>query len=203
MHSFNNNTTNITLIMIDKLVEIDKAVFLFFNSKNHELLDPLMLALSSYVLWGIVFVIFAALIFFRSKTHKIVPVVYYTAAVAISSLGTNLVKLVIQRPRPIHEEEWKGVIHNIEKYSAAYSFYSSHAATAFAIAMFAWLYFKTQKTYGAIAFVWAIGVSYSRIYVGKHYPGDVLFGTAFGLLCGYAGYRLLEKYLVKKEDSLQ
>lgn len=188
-----------TLIMIDKLVEIDRTIFLFFNSKNHELLDPLMLALSSYVMWGIVFAIFGAVLFFKSKVYRLASVIFYMAAVAISSLGTNLVKLIIQRPRPIHEEAWQGVIHDIEKYSAAYSFYSSHAATSFAIATFVWFYFKSQKVYGVVAFTWAVGVSYSRIYVGKHYPGDVLFGILFGLLCGYVGYRLLEKYNIKKE----
>lgn len=188
--------------MIDKLIELDKEIFLFFNNKNNDLLDPLMLALSSYVMWGIVFAVFGAIIFFKSKVYKAVSVAFYTVAVAISSLGTNLVKLIIQRPRPIHEESWEGVIHNIEKYSAAYSFYSSHAATSFCIAMFVWLSIKTQRIYGTIAFVWAFGVSYSRIYVGKHYPGDVLFGTLFGLLCGYVGYELLQRYIIKKENSL-
>lgn len=188
--------------MIDKLIELDKEIFLFLNSKNHDLFDPIMLALSSYVMWGIVFVIFGALIFFKTRSYKIASVAFYTSAVAISSLGTNLVKLIIQRPRPIHEESWEGVIHNIEKYSAAYSFYSSHAATAFCIAMFVWLSVKSERIYGAVAFVWAFGVSYSRIYVGKHYPGDVLFGILFGFLCGYIGYRLLEKFIVKKENSL-
>lgn len=188
--------------MIEKLVEIDKEIFLFLNSKHQTWLDPLMLALSSYIFWGVLFALFATFIFFKSEKSKIVSVGFYTVAVVMSSLGTNVVKLIIQRPRPIHEEEWEGVIHNIEKHSAAYSFYSSHAATVFCIAMFVWLFFKPQRIYGVVAFLWAIGVSYSRIYVGKHYPGDVLFGTIFGLLCGYVGYKLLEKFVLKKDNSL-
>lgn len=186
--------------MIENLVEIDKEIFLFLNSMNHQWMDPLMIALSSYILWGIVFACYGLLVFMNRKSHKVVSVLFYVVSVAISSLATNVVKLFIQRPRPIHEEVWEGVIHNIEKYSAAYSFFSSHAATAFCIAMFVTLSCKSKRIYGFIAFVWAFGVSYSRIYVGKHYPGDVLVGILFGFLCGYMGYRMLERYIERKDN---
>lgn len=188
--------------MIEKLVEIDKEIFLFLNSINHHWADTLMIALSSYTLWAIVFAVVGFLIYRSQKKYKIAAVLFYIGSVVTSTLLTNGLKLIVQRPRPIHEEAWHGLIHNIEKYSSAYSFFSSHAATTFCIAMFVSLCFRSQRLYRVVAFLWAFGVSYSRIYVGKHYPGDVLVGILFGTFIGYVGHKMLMKYIGKKENLL-
>lgn len=185
--------------MIDKLVEKDKEFFLFLNGKNQDLLDPIMLVLSSYELWWTVFIIFAiCLWYFAPKRAKLAPVSFYAGSVLFSTLFTNGLKLIIQRPRPIHETEWFGIIHNIESHSSAFSFFSSHAATTCCIAVFVFLFFKDKRYLGIIAILWALGVSYSRIYVGKHYPLDVFVGIIFGSLVGYMGYRLYQYFLKKK-----
>lgn len=185
--------------MINQLVELDKQIFLYLNSKNSGWLDPIMLILSSYELWTVMFILFGVIIFLCQKKYKIVSVIFYVLSVLLSTALTNLLKLIVQRPRPIHEEVWKGVIHNIEKHSEAFSFFSSHAATTFCIATFVFLVCKARRYFGYIAYVWAFGVSYSRIYVSKHYPLDVMVGTLFGILIGYVGYRLLTKYISSKE----
>lgn len=189
--------------MFETLIEIDKQIFLFLNSLNREWIDPLMLMLSSYISWTIIFSLLGLLIFLSEKKFKVVAVLFYIGSVATSTLVTNILKLIIQRPRPIHEQNWQGIIHDIEKYSAAYSFFSSHAATTFCIAMFVLLSVKTKRFIGILAVLWAFGVSYSRIYVGKHYPGDVLVGILFGSLIGYIGYigyRLFCRYATHKES---
>ena len=184
--------------MIEKLIDIDKESFLFLNSKHSSILDPLMLVLSSYEMWWTVFIVFGLCIWYNSKKEtRVKTLLTYGGAVLFATTFTNLLKLMVQRPRPIHEENWIGVIHNIEKYSSASSFFSSHAATTFCIAIFVLLYFKNKKYLGCLALLWALGVSYSRIYVGKHYPLDVLVGILFGVLVGYAAFKLLGR-LTKK-----
>lgn len=190
--------------MIERLVNADKELFLYLNSKHISVLDPLMLILSSYELWCFVFLLFAVLIWLRSREHKLSPVLFYGGAVAFSAAFTNGLKLIVQRPRPIHKSAWQGMIHNIEEYSAAYSFFSSHAATTFCIAVFVFLFFREKRFLGYMAVVWAMGVSYSRIYVSKHYPLDVLTGILFGSLIGYSGYLLLKRFRTRTNgDNVQ
>lgn len=188
--------------MIEKLIDIDKDFFLFLNSKHSSMLDPLMLVLSSYELWWTIFIIFGICIWFNGKKeNRIKTVLIYSGSVLFATAFTNVLKMLVERPRPIHEASWTGVIHNIEKYSSASSFFSSHAATTFCIAVFVFLYFKNKKYLGYLALVWALGVSYSRIYVGKHYPLDVLVGILFGCLVGYLGYNLLVRIQKKRAET--
>lgn len=188
--------------MFEYLIEIDKQIFLFLNGLNKSWADPVMLTFSSYISWTIVFVVLGVLIYFSQKKYRLQALFFYAGSVTASTVLTNALKLVIQRPRPIHEEVWTGVIHNIERYSEAYSFFSSHAATTFCIAVFTLLNVPHKRIYGVLALLWAFGVSYSRIYVGKHYPGDVLVGILFGSLVGYLGFRFYKRYVDRKESLL-
>ena len=185
--------------MIDWIITQDKGLFLYLNGKHIDVLDPIMLVLSSYTCWSIVFILFGVGIFFYQKQYKLSSVVFYALSVLASTVFTNLLKLVVKRPRPIHEQEWVGVIHDIEEYSDAFSFFSSHAATTFCIATFALLIFRAKKYVGYVAFAWAIGVSYSRIYVAKHYPLDVMVGIIFGIFVGVLGFKMLEKYISSRK----
>lgn len=126
---------------------------------------------------------------------------FYGGSVLFSTLFTNGLKLIVERPRPIHETVWEGIIHNIEEHSEAYSFFSSHAATTFCIAIFVFCFFKQKRYWGYLALLWAFGVSYSRIYVGKHYPLDVFVGILFGSLVGYLGYLLLQRFKKGNHDN--
>lgn len=187
--------------MLDKLIEWDQKLFLFLNSKNASWLDPVMLALSSYIGWIIVFVAMAAFIYFQAKHWKKTSAMFFMLSVGMSALLTNIIKLFIERPRPIHNVAWEGTIHAIERYSTTYSFFSSHSATTFTMAVFFLMVFAKDKAYkylGWLGIIWATGVAYSRIYVAKHYPGDVIVGILFGITIGIVGYKSLEYYRQKK-----
>lgn len=187
--------------MLDKLIEWDQELFLFLNSKNTAWLDPVMLALSSYIGWIIVFVAMALFIYLKAKSWKKTSAMFFMLSVGMSALLTNIIKLFFERPRPIHNEAWKEIIHAIEKYSTSYSFFSSHSATTFTMAVFFYLVFAKDKVYrylGWLGIIWATGVAYSRIYVAKHYPIDVMVGILFGITIGIVGYKSFEYYKKKK-----
>lgn len=189
--------------MLDKILEWDRALFLFLNGKNTPWLDPVMLFLSSYTDWVLASVVMTAIIYWKADGWKKTSTLFFLLSVAVSALLTNVIKLIIERPRPIHNELWEGSIHAIERYSSSFSFFSSHSATTFAMAVFFSLFFRNNKIYGIIAIAWATLVAYSRIYVAKHYPVDVLVGILFGTMIGILGYVMLERFKKRKDTPLK
>lgn len=185
--------------MLDKLRYWDEELFLFLNSKHSDWLDPIMLFLSSYTDWILACIIMSALIYFKAEVWKKTGVFFFLLSIGGSALLTNIIKLIIERPRPIHNELWEGTIHAIEKYSSSFSFFSSHSATTFTMAVFFFLFFRKRKAYGCVAILWATAVAYSRIYVAKHYPFDVMIGIIFGIIMGIVGYILFQRFKMKKE----
>ena len=108
------------------------------------------------------------------------------------SLSVVLFKDVFERLRPCHNPEFDGIIHLLEYKGGYFGFVSSHAANVFALATFTLLYLK-KRLYTILIIVWATLVSYSRIYVGKHYPGDVICGALFGILIALIIFYIFQK----------
>lgn len=183
--------------IIYRIIDKDKELFLFLNSKHVPWIDPFMLALSSYQGWVIVCLLMLVILYTNGGTRKKLVAAFYLMTVGLSALITKIVKEIVARPRPIHNEEWESMIHAIEKYETSYSFFSSHSATTFAMAVFFYLFFKHKRLYGVIALLWATIVAYSRIYLAKHFPIDIFCGIVCGIFCGIVGYRLYKYYLRK------
>lgn len=188
--------------MLQKIIEWDKELFLYLNSKHISWLDPAMLFFSSYICWILVCLLMVTIIYFRLEVWKKTTSIFFLLSIGMSALLTNLIKIMVERPRPIHNQDWIGTIHAIEKYSSSTSFFSSHSATTYTMAIFFLLVFRksTLKYYGYLAVIWATIVAYSRIYLAKHYPFDVLCGILFGITIGIVGYKLLEYYIKRKTE---
>ena len=187
--------------MLRKIIEWDKELFLYLNSKHMGWLDPVMLFFSSYHFWIIMCILMAVFIYYRLEVWKKTSVIFFLLSIGASALLTNIIKMMVERPRPIHNQDWTGAIHAIERYSSSTSFFSSHSATTFTMATFFLLLFRKtgSKYYGYLAIIWATIVAYSRIYLAKHYPIDVICGILFGITIGIMGYKLLEYYKNKKQ----
>ena len=112
---------------------------------------------------------------------------------------TNLFKYGIARPRPCHEADVMVAMRLVKSWcGGAYGYFSGHASNSMAVAIFSGFMLKYRFKY-LIYFliIWAIAMGYSRIYIGVHYPLDVLSGMIFGGLSGYMFYRF-EGYLHKR-----
>lgn len=192
--------------MLDKIIEWDKELFLFLNGMHADWLNPVMLFLSSYLCWILACLAMLAVIYFKSHSWKKITSLSFLLTVGMSALITNIIKIIIERPRPIHNADWQDLIHALEGTTdMSYSFFSSHSATTFSMAVFFALIMRKlqlSRIYGYAAVIWATAVAYSRIYVAKHFPLDVFCGILFGIGMGITGYVLLQHFIKSKSDKI-
>jgi len=184
-----------------ELIKFDKELFLYLNSKHTPWLDPIMSFLSSYIGLAIIAICILFYTAYRCWEWKWVVVTFALFTVGTTNLINNIVKIIIARPRPIHEEVFNDIIHAIEKYDAAYSFFSAHSSSSLALAVFVALATK-NRYFTAIVLLWGVSVAYSRIYVGKHYPLDIIVGMIFGSIMAFVGYILFNYYKAIKTGRM-
>lgn len=171
----------------------DTDLFSWINGKHVGWLDPIMQILSSSYSWIVLFILVAYFMIRRSRLWGIREILLIICIVVTNSVLNNVIKIIIKRPRPCHEEALESTIHLLEDCGTHYSFFSAHSSNAFCLAICTALFFR-NKYYSIIMISWAALVAYSRIYVGKHYPLDVACGILFGILMSIIGHYLLRRY---------
>ncbi len=172
--------------MLETIKSIDESLFLFLNAQHNSFFDPLMWLFSEKFYWVPLYV------WFLWKLYKRYPKHFWTVLIAIALMITasdqlcNLVKNNVMRLRPSQEPHLYSLVHVIHDYRGGmYGFYSSHASNAFALALFMITVFRGKWKYiMPISIIYAFLTAYSRIYLGVHYPGDVLTGAIIGSLLG-------------------
>ncbi len=181
---------------------IDTELFLFLNGLHNSFFDFLMYWLSNRLIWIPAYLFIIYLIIKRFKTKNgIFLILTLIAAVAISDqISVHFFKNVFLRYRPCHNLDIKHIVHLVnDRCGGQYGFVSSHASNFFTLASFVSLIFN-KKRVSFIMFFWAIAVSYSRIYLGVHYPLDILGGALLGTIIGFLSFVLVKKYLKLYND---
>ena len=130
---------------------------------------------------------------FKPKNrNRIFFILITTILIIFTDQSSNFFKDYFERLRPCHNPEISYFIRIVkEGCGGLYGFFSAHSANTFAFAMF--IYLNTKKNYRSymsFLFIWATIISYSRIYLGVHFPTDIIFGAVYGLLSGYLFYKL-------------
>ncbi len=184
--------------MIDFLTRIDTELFLFLNGLHTLWLDPVMTFISGEITWAPFYIILLYLVIKKYKKQSIVIIIGIILLVLCSDqVSSSFFKPVFERPRPCHNEVIKDLVYLPNGHcGGAYGFISSHACNTFALA--AYLTLLLRKHYSKIAwvmFTWATLVAYSRIYMGVHYPGDVIVGAAVGAIIGFVIGTLANKVI--------
>ncbi|MEQ9286327.1 MAG: phosphatase PAP2 family protein [Cyclobacteriaceae bacterium] len=181
--------------MIEWLNHIDQETFLFFNGLHVDWMDPAMLWITDKKTWIPFYVLLVGFIVYKKKWKSVWMFIAIALVITTADQFTSgFMKPFFERLRPCHQPLLEGLVYNIGKCGGQFGFASSHAANTFAIATFLWLCFVNQYKVFVWMFAWAVVVSYSRIYVGVHYPGDVLVGALVGMGCGYAVFWLYGKF---------
>lgn len=175
----------------------DRDLFLFLNGKHTPLLDFPMYAISTYLFWALCCIALIVFMVYRSRPWGKWAALFMMGGVVVNSLVNNLLKIAIMRPRPGYDPLIKDIMRQLEDPGSSYSFFSAHSSNSICLALFSALYFK-NKYYSFLAFVWALTIAYSRIYVGKHYPLDVICGLLFGLVTGWISYWYYRRFYRKR-----
>ena len=186
---------------MEVFLEFDTRIFLFLNGLHLDWLDPVMTFISGEWTWIPFYAILLFLVIRKYKWQSVWIVLGITALILCSDqLSAHFFKPVFQRPRPCHDELIKDLVYLPNGHcGGAYGFISSHACNVFALATFLTHVLKPYfPKLGWIMFIWAVLVAYSRIYMGVHYPGDVIAGALIGMLLGFLVGKLFDFIKTKK-----
>jgi len=175
---------------METLKHIDQSFLLFLNSFHNDFWDKAVTIFTSIEIW---IPFYLLIIYFIIKTYKnnsVYILILIGLSITVSDQFSGLIKETVQRFRPTQDPVLGSLVHNVFNRGGAYGFFSAHAANTFTLAIITAKLFKNQ-IYTVLVFTWAILVSYTRIYIGLHYPGDILTGWIWGFLAGWGFYKLM------------
>lgn len=178
--------------MLETLVELDQQLFLWLNGWHADWLDPIMLAITGKNIWIPLYAVILFIVIRKLKWQSWSMLLAFALLITLADQSASgFFKPFFERFRPCHEPAIQDLVHLVKGCGGKYGFASSHASNTFALAFF--LFFIYRNTYAKIMIGWAVLVSYSRIYVGVHYPGDILMGAILGLLAAIITYQLYKR----------
>ena len=185
--------------MIDQLLELDTELFLYLNNLGSSTWDGLWLLITNKLTFVPLYGLLLYLIYKKYGLKTLVVSIFVVAAlITYTDQITNAFKHGFMRPRPCREEGIAGLVRYVAERCGRYGFFSGHSSNSMAAAIFGGLLLKPHfKKLIYVLIIWSVIVAYSRIYVGVHYPLDIICGLTFGAISGFLFYKL-NRYLIKK-----
>lgn len=181
------------------ILELDRKLLLFLNGFHTPWLDVAMYYATQTFFWLPLYLLLIYLIIKNYK--KQAWLVLLGAAITIvlaNEITSSLMKPFFERLRPSQDPSLAGLVHVVNGYRGGlYGFASSHAANTFGTAIFIVLALSPFYKKTGWIFLWATFMTYTRIYLGVHYPGDILVGALVGLLSGWCAFRI-SRFLIDR-----
>lgn len=189
---------------MEKIIQLDKDLLVYLNGLGSETFDPFWLFITKQLHLTPLFLFIFYLVYKKVGGKNLLLIIVSMAVmITFTDQFTNLVKNTVQRLRPCNDEELKNIIRLVEV-RGSYSYFSGHAANSMASTVFVFMILKKYYKYAISLFLFPLIFAYSRIYLGLHFPGDILSGYLFGAITGLTFYKIYvevkKKYFLKLLD---
>jgi undecaprenyl-diphosphatase len=183
--------------MLEKIIALDKKLLVFLNGLGSSTYDNLWLIITKQAYWTPFFLFLAYLLYKKIGIKKLGIVILFIAFILLCcNTSVEFFKATFQRLRPCNDPEIKDIIRIVHQ-SDTYSFFSGHASNSMATMMFLFLILKKYYKYIFLIFLYPLIFAYSRIYLGVHFPTDILTGYVFGAIFGFVFYKIYQKFFIK------
>lgn len=187
--------------MIEILKAWDKELFIYLNQLGSERFDTFWILVTRIENWIFLFIFFAFLIFHYYSKKKAVIIAFFTFLSFLITFGIKfLTKISVERLRPSHLPELSESIRVLQ-FPVDFSFFSGHASVSMAITTFIVLCLRKSTRWIFLIYVWPLLFSLSRIYVGVHFPSDIIVGWMVGTFIAFGLYLILKKVFLRLEHS--
>ncbi|QRQ99962.1 phosphatase PAP2 family protein [Dyadobacter sandarakinus] len=184
--------------LVEDIIRGDQDLFLWLNGQHTPWVDSLMYWITFKYTWIPLYLLLITITFMKENRRGFGIMLTVLAAVIIADqITSGFMKPYFIRFRPCHDPALRSMVHTVAGCGGLYGFASSHASTSFAVASSWFFLLRKRVPYLWLLFVWAGFYSYSRIYVGVHYPADVLIGALIGMLAGGCCSALYATFLSK------
>jgi undecaprenyl-diphosphatase len=180
-----------------KLLQWDQSLFVKINSEwTNPVFDSVMPFLRTPINWVPLYLFILVFVPINFKVKGLWWIVFFLVTVALTDMvGTNVFKYNFLRTRPCNNPDLSEQLRLLVLCPSGYGFTSNHAANHFGMATFLFFTFRHLfKKWMWLAFLWAGSICYAQVYVGVHYPGDVIAGALLGLIFGAFTSFLFHKY---------
>lgn len=173
--------------MIEVLEQLDKDIFIYLNNLHSPFWDAIMVFVSEKLVWIPFYAGLIGYLVWRYRRQSIPMLLMVVIAIGLADfIASGIMKPYFMRLRPCHDPSLSEFINIVEGCGGKFGFISSHAANTFALAVFFNLILSDRYLIFKIVLVaWAVVVTYSRIYLGVHFPADVLLGALLGSVLAF------------------
>jgi undecaprenyl-diphosphatase len=189
---------------MEQLLQWDEYLFFLLNGSDSVFWDRFFILVTKTVTWipAMLVLLFVVIRNNKFRTAAIVVVGLVVTIMLSDRLTSGLIKPWVERMRPSHDPDIMYLVDTVDGYRGGlYGFCSSHAASTFAAALFLSRVVRSSF-FTCVLFLWAVLCSYSRIYLGVHYPGDILCGTVCGLLVAALSYSVCSLLTSRKRTGV-
>ena len=178
---------------LQTLIELDKQLLLWFNGSPSLFLDALVTTLTNALTWVPFYLSLFYIIIRNNDSVRSILLIMASAGLCVLIAGTvddEIVKPLVARWRPTHDPQIGLLVDVVDGYRGGnYGFFSAHASNTFSIAVFfCWLIRSRLLSFAMI--LWSLTNCWTRLYLGVHFPGDILVGLTWGFIVGTCVYYL-------------
>ena len=184
--------------MLDRIKQIDTEILIFLNNLGNKSWDPLWVSITDKFTFLPLFILIIFFLFKKNGTKGLLVILLFISVLILfTDQFTNVVKDFTQRLRPCRLDELQGLLRDIDIRCGKYGFFSAHAANSISVTIFIinCVDESVKKFLKPVLILWVMIFSYSRIYLGVHYPLDTIFGLSFGIFSGFL-FKYIYNYFI-------